>query len=644
MTISVPTPSFPCRSYRVSLLGQAGCAVVAWVLTTSVPGHAQSLPEALRQAYARSEQVASAQAEHRADEEDIIISRAEGLPTVGTTVTLTENLAGRDSRSGRASVQGQVSVPLFLGGSVRNSVSAARSRAEASSVSVASAEIELFNSVVAAYANVLRDRRIVELSRTNLQSLTTTMEATRARYRARDLTRTDVAQSDARVALARGELESASARLQGSMEELRRLTGLVPDTLAPLPSLGNLPATAEMAVAIAREENPQIISARSIIDARRFEVRAARGEALPRVSAVVNGNYSDGQPLVSTQPESRFGASVGVSMNMSLFQGGRVNARVRQASVRENQAELDLQGLERTLTARARSEFANWQAARAVVLASEQAVEASRQALSGVRAESDVGSRTILDILNAEQELRNAQVQLVTAQRDSYVAAFSLLATMGKAQARHLGIERQNVVYERDGQADPSTDGPASPVTEEAGLAGELRAAPVTTAPVTTAPNSRLVETPLPPSAVPPSAVPPTAVPLAVVPPRADRSVNAQPAPRSSPAAPAPAAIPPNHWVIQLAAHNSITAARARWTDVRAVINRVVPQAIPLVASANSPTPIFRLAVGSFADFNAAETACHDLRGEGVTCIVRRFSTIGRVEWSERNTLSETDR
>lgn len=634
MTIAPSKPSFSCPSFRGSLMSQGACAIVAWVLTTSVPGHAQSLPEALQQAYARSEQVASAEAEHNADREGIVISRADGLPTVGTSVELNETLAGRDTRSGLVTVQGRVSVPLYQGGSVRHSVNAARSRADASSIAVATAESEVFTAVVAAYANVIRDRRIVELSRTNLQSLSTTLDATRARYRARDLTRTDVAQSDARVALARGELESATARLQGSLEELRRLTGFASDNLAPLPEIENLPPTAEMAVAIARDENPQLISARSILEARRHEVRAARGQALPRVSAVVNGNYSDGQPLVTTQPESRFGATVGVSMNMSLFQGGRVPAQVRQASLRENQAELEVQGIERTLTARARSEFANWQAARAVVLASEQAVDASRQALSGVRAESDVGTRTILDILNAEQELRNAQVQLVTAQRDAYVAAFSLLATMGKAQARNLGIERRNTAF--DVTVDnPQTDDSESPSgMEPTGLTEGLSEGPAPAVPA---------EVPQPVAAVPAAAVP-AASRIVSIDPDADPGAAARSVPRSADTSMAAGTIPPNHWVIQLAAHNSVPVARTRWMQVRSTVNRIAPRAVPLVASANSPTPIFRLAVGAFADFNAAETVCHDLRAEGVACIVRRFSTLGTIEWSDRSNLSTTER
>jgi TolC family type I secretion outer membrane protein len=485
----------------------------------------------------------------------------------------------------------------------------------------------VFTAVVAAYANVIRDRRIVELSRTNLQSLSTTLDATRARYRARDLTRTDVDQSDARVALARGELESATARLQGSLEELRRLTGFASDNLAPLPEIENLPPTAEMAVAIARDENPQLISARSILEARRHEVRAARGQALPRVSAVVNGNYSDGQPLVTTQPESRFGATVGVSMNMSLFQGGRVPAQVRQASLRENQAELEVQGIERTLTARARSEFANWQAARAVVLASEQAVDASRQALSGVRAESDVGTRTILDILNAEQELRNAQVQLANAERDSYLAAFSLLMTMGRAQARNFGIGGSAAAElptirefssPNGSAAAMGPDAPSQNLVPDADLAPVQLRPPMMAMPSSSA-SSAVSEPPLPASPAATAALRPAEV-------RVAKSAEEKWSP-----------FPSTHWVVQLAAHESAAAARAHWDQLQAVIGGIIPDGAPMVALApDAPKTVYRLAIGAFADFSQAETACSDLRVQGQSCIVRRVATLGAVQWIEQ--------
>lgn len=611
------------RSLRVSV----ACASVLWAGLNASAVQAEDLSEALQQAYVLSEQIANAKATHDADQAAIVISRADGLPTVGTSVELTEPIYGSNNNNGRINVQGQISVPLFQGGAVRNGVQAARLRSEASSVAVFSAEIDVFTSVVSAYANVIRDQHIVDLSRTNLESLTKMLTATRARHRARDLTRTDLAQAESRAALARGELETATARLSGSVEEFRRLTGITTTTLSPLPPLSDLPGNADIAVTIARDENPLLISARSRVASQRYDVKAARGEALPRVSAVVNGRYSDRQQPTAATTDTRFGATVGVSMNMSLFQGGRTSARVRQASARETQAQQDLQGLERTITAKARSEYANWQAARAVVLASEQAVEGTRQALAGVKAESDVGSRTILDVLNAEQELRNAQVQLANAERDSYLASFSLLATMGRTQAQNLGVQKQNVVYERRPEHNPSMDVATAastgslPQQELQPLRDQLSA------------NSVIV----PPEYAPAGASLPMPTPVQA-PVQAAKPVREMAPPRP-PAVKAStsSAIPSTHWVVQLAAHDSSSAARAHWGKIQKAVYRVAPGTSPMVAAViNSAKPVYRLAIGAFADFTTAETVCQDLRVQDQNCMVRRFGSLGTVQWTDK--------
>lgn len=423
-----------------SLRHGTACTAIAWGLLGAVPLNAETLIEALEAARDRSEQVASAEAEHEADEAGVVITRADGLPSVVTSIDFNENLIGESNGTGRISLQGQANVPLYQGGSVRNGVRAARARSEASQTATLTAEAELFTAVVASYANVIRDRQIVAYSKENLETLTRTLNATRARYRFHDLTKTDLAQAEARSALARGELEAAIARLNASSEEFDRLTGLPAIELADLPMLEDLPASAEEAATAAIEDNPRLIAARRTFDSRSFDVMSARGQGMPTLAATVTGRHADGRSLAFGQTASRFGATVGLSLRWSMFQGGRASARITQAAARQTQAQLAVRDLERTLAARARSDFSNWKAALAVVEANEQAVKAARQALAGVKAESDVGSRTILDILNAEQELRNAQVQVATAKRDGYLAAFSLLTTMGRTHSKKLSF------------------------------------------------------------------------------------------------------------------------------------------------------------------------------------------------------------
>jgi len=167
---------------------------------------------------------------------------------------------------------------------------------------------------------------------------------------------------------------------------------------------------------------------------------------LPRVSAVASGNYYDyfGSLGSATQfgiSQSGKSATLGLQLNVPLYQGGGPTAQIRQAQARRGQAIEQVTEVERNVIAQTRSAFAVWRSSLQVIASSETAVNANKLSLEGVRAENSVGSRTILDILNAEQELLNSQITLVSAQRDAYVAGFSLLAAMGKAEARDLGLD-----------------------------------------------------------------------------------------------------------------------------------------------------------------------------------------------------------
>jgi outer membrane protein len=289
---------------------------------------------------------------------------------------------------------------------------------------------------------VIRDRATVELNANNVRVLQTNLEATRDRFEIGDVTRTDVAQSEARLAIAQSRLVTAQGRLTSSEQNYRRVIGKQPDALQPPPPLPPFPATADEAVRIALSNNPDLIAATRQAQAAGFDVRSVRGTRLPTVSAVGSGDYArtlSGE----TGGIDRAGTatSVGFQGRVPLYQGGLPSARIRQAQALEGQA-LELRiASERTVVAATRSAFAEYQAANDAIKSNEVAVRANELALEGVRAENSVGTRTILDVLDAEQELLNSQVLLVTARRDAYVAGFQLLNAMGQAEADDLGLE-----------------------------------------------------------------------------------------------------------------------------------------------------------------------------------------------------------
>ncbi|HVL77929.1 MAG TPA: TolC family outer membrane protein [Sphingomicrobium sp.] len=411
------------------------------------PASADTLREALASTYATNPTLAAQRQALRGTDASVAVARAGGRPQVSASAGLNRNL----TRSGvlaagaagpNLSVGADLSVPLFTGGSVRNAVQAARTRVEAGRAVLRAVEGDVFTEAVAAYMDVMRDRAIVELNVNQARVLTTNLEATRDRFEIGDLTRTDVAQSEARLSLSRANLETARARLAASEENYRRVIGQRPGTLAPPPPLPPFPATAEEAVRIALVTNPDLIAVTQQAQAAGFDVRVAQAGRLPTVSAVGSGDYvnalaGETGPLGATGTRT----AVGVNARVPLYQGGLPSARIRQAQAAEGQLMEQIIGTERAVVAQTRAAFAAHQAALNAIASNEVAVRANELALEGARAEESVGTRNILDVLNAEQELLNSQVALVTARRDAYVSGFQLLNAMGQAEADDLGLE-----------------------------------------------------------------------------------------------------------------------------------------------------------------------------------------------------------
>jgi outer membrane protein len=416
--------------------------------------HADTLRDALVKAYDTNPTLSGQRAAQRATDENVPLAKSSGRPSISATSSLDDNLIrGGNSfttpeRALRASVS--VSVPVYRGGAVRNSVRAAETRVEAGQANLRGVEAQLFTDVVGAYNNVIRDEAIVGLNAQNVRVLETNLRASRDRFEVGDLTRTDVAQSEARLSLARAQLQSAQATLISSRENYVRLVGTPPGTLEPPPALPHLPASPDVAVTVALDNNPNLIAARRARAATDFDVRVAQAGRLPQFGVNAGQSYFNYLGTLGAGSAGLGGASagqvgsatsVGVSVNLPIFQGGRPAAQIRQAQELRGQAIERATEVERQVISSARSAYAVWTSSQEVIKSAEAAVNANKLSLEGVRAENSVGTRTILDILNAEQELLNSQVTLVTARRDAYVAGFNLLAAMGEAEARDLGLD-----------------------------------------------------------------------------------------------------------------------------------------------------------------------------------------------------------
>ena len=440
-----------CRVARRLLLA-AGASLLA------TPALADDLRSALVEAYQTNPQLQAARAQQRATDENVPIERADALPAASATASYSEFLktSFESPTSPDRQFSGQVSlgVPIYAGGGIRKSIRAAETRVEAGQADLRGAESGVFSQVVAAYMDVILNEAVVGLQRNLVEVLDVNLQATSDRFEIGDLTRTDVAQSQARLQLAKGDSRSAEANLTGARERYIQVVGNAPGTLEPPPPLPNLPESAEDAVAVALENNPDLIAARERSKAAQFDIDVAGSTRLPRVELFTSGSYTDYMGTLGGRTHNQFdqsstGATAGVRATIPLFQGGRPAALRRQAQARASATMESEIAAERDVIAQVRAAYSSWRAANEIIASNQSAVDAASLSLEGVRAENSVGNRTILDILDAEQELLQAQVRLVTARRNAYVAGFSLLAAMGRAEAQDLGLNG-GVLYDPD--------------------------------------------------------------------------------------------------------------------------------------------------------------------------------------------------
>jgi len=432
-------------------------SAAASALALSTPAQADTLREALVEAYNTNPTLEGQRAQQRATDEEVPIQRASGLPNASATAThvefLRQSANSFTAPSRNLGINALLQVPIYSGGAVKNGIRAAKERVSAGQADLRGTESAIFSQTVAAYMDVLRTEALAGLALNQVEVLRVNLEATSDRFEIGDLTRTDVAQSQSRLAVAEGDLQTAYGNLVSARETYLQLVGMAPRNLEAPPPLPGLPETVGMAVVTALENNPDLIAAKERAEAAGYDTKAAGAGRLPTVGLFANYDYSNffgtlGGPVSADFAQVEATANAGVRVTIPLFQGGLPAARQRQAGARESAALEQVIATERDVIAQTRSAYSSWEAANAVIKSSKTAVDAAEVSLEGVRAENSIGNRTILDVLNAEQELLQARAQLVTARRNAYVAGFTLLAAMGRAEARDLNLDTRGPLYD----------------------------------------------------------------------------------------------------------------------------------------------------------------------------------------------------
>ncbi|NKC31546.1 TolC family outer membrane protein [Falsiroseomonas selenitidurans] len=437
----------PTRSaFTLAALLMAPAALVA----SHRPASAQSLQEALALAYSNNPTLQAARAQLRAVDENVPQALAGWRPTVQIAssvgqATTSTNAADRVTSPWRArnvvSNQASVTQPIYRGGRTVAATRRAENQVLAQRARLLATEQQILSDTVNAYVAVIRDQEEVRLNINNEQVLTRQLQATNERFRVGEITRTDVAQAESRLAGTRASRADAEGRLQQSRATFTRLVGQAPQRLVAPQPLRVPVATAAEAGTLAGQNNPNVVAALFDEAAARDLVDVNFASLLPQVSVTGSTFRNDNS---TTSLDTRVnGTQVTANLTVPLYQGGAEYAQVRQARQTAQQARQQVNDQRRAATQQATLAWETLTAARAQVESVRAQIRAAEIALDGVQREAIVGSRTTLDVLNAEQELLNARVSLVRALANVITASHSLASSLGRLTARDLNLPVQ---------------------------------------------------------------------------------------------------------------------------------------------------------------------------------------------------------
>jgi len=432
-------------------------SAVACVLAVGLGGASnawsQSLIEALSTTYNSNPDLLASRAILRQTDETLAQAVANWRPRV--TLSVEYNKIEQDTLRPTSPVTGpagttatffqlngkfttlQMVQPLFRGGKTVAETKQAQSNIQAQRAQLAETEQTVLLSAVTSYADLIQNIGIADARRNNVRVLVQQLDATRERFRVGELTITDVSQSEARLELAKADLVQAETNVRIAEAAFQRTIGKKPGKLGEIPLIGGLPSSEEEAIGLAMDSGPRAVSAAHRITAANYGVNTAVGDLLPQVN-LIGALQQQFDLQVPTDQYYTYAARL--QATIPIYQNGSEWSRVRSARELVAQRRNELDAARRAVAENVIRAWRQLDSSRSRVTSFESQVRANEVALNGVRQEALVGSRTVLDVLNAEQELLNSRVSLVQAQRDEVLASFQLLSAVGKLQARELGL------------------------------------------------------------------------------------------------------------------------------------------------------------------------------------------------------------
>lgn len=433
-------------------------AVLLGSVAVAPLAQAQDFSRALANAYTVNPDLNAGRASLRATDEGVPAARAGMLPKVSASADYgrTHSEFRTAGRNGQAELLPRgagvtVTQNLLDGYRSANSVRAAESGVLGARETLRNTEANTLLDAVTAYMNVVRDTAIYNLRKNNVAVLGEQVRQTDARFSVGEVTRTDVAQTQSRYAGAKADMALAQSNLRGSVARFKQIIGLEPKQLSPVQPLtgARLPKSQGEAVNRALQDHPLVAAALHGVDVQALQVKIVTGELLPSLS--LSGSLSQ---RFDTQVGTHkvVSATVAGTLNVPIYDGGSAHARTRAAKETLGERRLQVDSARDRVVANAIAAWALMEATAFQIEGTNAQVKAAEIALNGVREEAKVGQRTTLDVLNAEQELLNARVSQVSAQRDRVVASYALLSATGSLSASRLGLKvaayRPEIHYE----------------------------------------------------------------------------------------------------------------------------------------------------------------------------------------------------
>jgi outer membrane protein len=430
----------------VKVFTEAAASVLLLACIGPMPALADTIEAALVRAYQNNPQLNAQRATVRFTDENVPQALSGYRPKVAVTASAgfqytdtNSTVGGNANNVVRTEIHGAnpprsvgatITQTLFNGQQTANKTRAAEGQVSGAREALRVLEQTVLLSAATIYMDYLRDSAIVEVQRSNVRVLEQTLKQTRDRFNVGEVTRTDVAQSEAQLAAGKTQLLTAESTLNTTRSNFRRIIGNEPEALAPGSPVDRfLPGTLPSAVDLGLTENPNVTAAMFGIDVSYLQVKVNEGALLPTVTLQVAAQ----QTYESTMTLFRsFGASATAQLSVPIYQGGAEYSLIHQSKETLAQQRLVLEQTRDQTRANVVTAWGQLVAGKAQVQSAQAQVTASEIALNGVREEAKAGQRTTLDVLNAQQALVNARVALVTAQHDRVVASYSVLNTVGR--------------------------------------------------------------------------------------------------------------------------------------------------------------------------------------------------------------------